>query len=330
MTARWTTACHWRLQMQKSCRAHTTTLPCPLAFFPRQRASLFFPEVHDEITKSTCFFLHPHFGRWRRIKRIRQPASPGWVSGHASLPAHGHCLEGKRSIASLVVLERHPWLNLTEMDADKVPFLDSPVSPTGLFGPAVEGFAERLTATPKSSQAIRHFLPKRSSSATALVAPRWRQEKATPPAVQPAPSPSPATHAWPDPPTEASGTPAQDSAEPSASGFFLSKGQEEEKANSRCSRTTPQKASVMPPSAPFSSGCGRQSVCEKYCCEHWVLCHRPSFMWHIVDIVLLARAVGKGSLPFHAQGLCSSYSSLTHSYRCTYLNCSRLCSERRW
>ncbi len=27
----------------------------------------------------------------------------------------------------------------------------------------------------------------------------------------------------------------------------------------------------MPPSAPFSSGCGRQSVCEKYCCELWVL-----------------------------------------------------------
>ncbi len=44
-------------------------------------------------------------------------------------------------MASLVVLEHHLWLNLTEMKyADKVPFLDSPVSPTGLFGPAVEGF----------------------------------------------------------------------------------------------------------------------------------------------------------------------------------------------
>ncbi len=28
-------------------------------------------------------------------KRIRQPASPGWVSGCTSLPAHGHWLEGK-------------------------------------------------------------------------------------------------------------------------------------------------------------------------------------------------------------------------------------------
>ncbi|KAL0163879.1 hypothetical protein M9458_039632, partial [Cirrhinus mrigala] len=52
-----------------------------------------------------------------------------------------------RSLASLVVLKRHLWLTLTEIkDADKVPFLDSPVSPTGLFGPAVEGFVERFSA----------------------------------------------------------------------------------------------------------------------------------------------------------------------------------------
>lgn len=39
-----------------------------------------------------------------------------------------------RSMASLVVLERHLWLMLTEIkDMDKVPFLDSLVSPTGLF-----------------------------------------------------------------------------------------------------------------------------------------------------------------------------------------------------
>ncbi len=51
-----------------------------------------------------------------------------------------------RSMASLVVLERHLWLMLTEIkDADKVPFLDSPVSPTGLFRPAVEGFTERCS-----------------------------------------------------------------------------------------------------------------------------------------------------------------------------------------
>ncbi len=38
---------------------------------------------------------------------------------------------------------------------------------------------------------------------------------------------------------------------------------------------------------------------------------------HIVEIVLHAGAVGKGSLPFHALGLCSSYSSLTCAYKWT-------------
>ncbi len=67
-------------------------------------------------------------------------------------------------MASLVVLERHLWLTLTEIkDADGVSFLDSPISPSGLFGPAVEGFAERFTEAQKASQAMRHFLPKRSS-----------------------------------------------------------------------------------------------------------------------------------------------------------------------
>ncbi len=83
-------------------------------------------------------------------------------------------------MASLVVFEHHVWLNLTEMkDADKVK--------TRMFGPAVEGFAERFTAAQKSSQAMQHFLPKRSSSAAASsrtkMAPAQQPAKATPPAV---------------------------------------------------------------------------------------------------------------------------------------------------
>ncbi len=59
-----------------------------------------------------------------------------------------------RSMASLVVLECHLWLTLTEIkDADKVPFLDAPISPNGLFGPAVKGFTERFTEAQKSSLA---------------------------------------------------------------------------------------------------------------------------------------------------------------------------------
>ncbi|KAL0163783.1 hypothetical protein M9458_039536, partial [Cirrhinus mrigala] len=100
-----------------------------------------------------------------------------------------------RSMASLVVLERHLWLTLTEIkDADKVPFLDAPISPTGLFGPSVEGFAERFTEAQKTSQAMRHFLPKRSSSATAPGRP-----KPAPPQqpARSAPSASAATAAQP-------------------------------------------------------------------------------------------------------------------------------------
>ncbi|KAL0192323.1 hypothetical protein M9458_010619, partial [Cirrhinus mrigala] len=81
-----------------------------------------------------------------------------------------------RSMANLVLLERHLWLTLTEIkDADKVPFLDVPLTPTGLFGPAVEGFAECFSAAQKTSQAMRHFLPKHSSSTAASSRPNRRR-----------------------------------------------------------------------------------------------------------------------------------------------------------
>ncbi len=66
------------------------------------------------------------------------------------------------------MLERHLWLTMTEMkEADKVPFLDVPVSSGSLFGPAVEGFAEYFSEAQKSSQTMQHFLPKRTSSSSA-------------------------------------------------------------------------------------------------------------------------------------------------------------------
>ncbi len=66
-----------------------------------------------------------------------------------------------------------------------VPFLDAPVSASSLFGPAVEGFAERFTEAQKSSQVMRHFLPKRASSAAS-------SRPKTAPTLQPA-KPKPAT-----------------------------------------------------------------------------------------------------------------------------------------
>ncbi len=98
-----------------------------------------------------------------------------------------------RSMASLVVLERHLWLTLTEIkDADRVSFLDAPISPSGLFGPAVKGFAERFTEAQKASQAMRHFLPKRSSPAAAQSRPRTAptQQSAKPAPAVYAPQPA--------------------------------------------------------------------------------------------------------------------------------------------
>ncbi len=52
-------------------------------------------------------------------------------------------------------------------EADKGLFLHTPVMSGSLFGPAVEGFAERFTEAQKLSQVMRHFLPKHTSSSSA-------------------------------------------------------------------------------------------------------------------------------------------------------------------
>ncbi len=62
---------------------------------------------------------------------------------------------------------------MTEMnEADKIPFLDAPISSGSLFGPALEGFAECFTEAQKSSQTMQHFFPKRTSSSSASSHPK--------------------------------------------------------------------------------------------------------------------------------------------------------------
>ncbi len=129
----------------------------------------------------TClFFLRTHFGQRCRRKRIRQPDSPESVVANLCLPtAIGWKAKGAhgRFMASLVVLERHLWLNLTEMkEAYKVPFLDSQVSPTGLFGPAVEGLTERFASQPHRSRPRQcdTFCLSAPALLLLLVTPRWR------------------------------------------------------------------------------------------------------------------------------------------------------------
>ncbi|RXN32928.1 translation initiation factor IF-2-like protein [Labeo rohita] len=68
-------------------------------------------------------------------------------------------------MSTLVVQERHLWLNLAQMaDADKARFLDAPVSQTGLFGDTVEDFAQQFLAVQKQTEAIKHILPFRETT----------------------------------------------------------------------------------------------------------------------------------------------------------------------
>ncbi len=84
-----------------------------------------------------------------------------------------------RAMSTLVVQERHLWLCLADMkEQEKVQFLNAPVSQTGLFGDAVESFAQQFSAAQKQTEAIINtscaggnlLLPPRLQSLSLLVA----------------------------------------------------------------------------------------------------------------------------------------------------------------
>ncbi len=65
-----------------------------------------------------------------------------------------------KAMSTMVVHERHFWLNLVEMkDVDKARFLDAPISQAGLFGDTVEGFAQQFSAVQQQTKAIQHTCP---------------------------------------------------------------------------------------------------------------------------------------------------------------------------
>ncbi len=73
-----------------------------------------------------------------------------------------------KAMSTMVVQERHLWLNLAEMkDVDKARFLDAPISQGGLFGDTVEGFAQQFSAVQQQTEAIQHILPRRDAPSTA-------------------------------------------------------------------------------------------------------------------------------------------------------------------
>ncbi len=73
-----------------------------------------------------------------------------------------------KAMSTMVVQERHLWLNLAEMkDVDKARFLDAPISQAGLFGDTVEDFDQQFSAVQQQIEAIQHILPRRDAPSTA-------------------------------------------------------------------------------------------------------------------------------------------------------------------
>ncbi len=63
-----------------------------------------------------------------------------------------------QTMSTLVVQERHLWLTLADTrESDKHRFLDSPISQAGLFGEAVEDFAQQFSAAQKQTEAFHHI-----------------------------------------------------------------------------------------------------------------------------------------------------------------------------
>ncbi len=97
-----------------------------------------------------------------------------------------------RAMSTLVVQERHLWLNLADMcEPDKVRFLNAPVCQAGLFGDTVENFAQQFSVAQKQTEAIKHILPRRPAAAStqsSAAAPPSARRRGRPPAAASAPA----------------------------------------------------------------------------------------------------------------------------------------------
>ncbi len=70
-----------------------------------------------------------------------------------------------RSMAAMVVTERHLWVNLADLEKKEKGFLlDAPVSPSQLFGASVEMVVEKFREARARSAAFKTFIPRRSRS----------------------------------------------------------------------------------------------------------------------------------------------------------------------
>ncbi len=164
----------------------------------------FFPEVHEELTKS---WMSPFTARIcssassmlttldggvailqvhqaKALKQVHEGSTdPGLMqelrtaTDFALRATKVTARSLGKAMSTMVVQERHLWLNLAEMkDADKARFLDAPISQAGLFSDTVEGFAQQFSAVQQQTEAIQHILPRRDAPSTA--APGTRPQSA--------------------------------------------------------------------------------------------------------------------------------------------------------
>ncbi len=132
---------------------------------PRSTPVPFYPEVHEELTKS---WMAPFTAR-SRSSASSILTTLGVARGYACIP------QG----------ERHLWLNLAEKkDADKARFLDAHISQAGLFGDTVKGFAQQFSEVQQQTEVIQLILPRRDAPSTAApgARPQSARRRGRPPA----------------------------------------------------------------------------------------------------------------------------------------------------
>ncbi len=92
-----------------------------------------------------------------------------------------------QKMSTLVVQERHLWLTLGDMrEADKHRFLDSLISQAGLFGEAVEDFAQQFSAARSRRRRFVTSCPRQSAAVSTLplaAAPPSAHRQECPPAA---------------------------------------------------------------------------------------------------------------------------------------------------
>ncbi len=66
-----------------------------------------------------------------------------------------------KAMGFMVVLQRHLMLNLADLkEADRKVLLNAPVTPSGLFGDAVESITDRFAEAQKRAKAMSHVMPR--------------------------------------------------------------------------------------------------------------------------------------------------------------------------